>query len=406
MNKSSILAYICVFFLVFAFPLIPGISSAKFLLLLLVVYFIMHPRLLSKYLWRYNYISRNYWKAHLTLFFVTVLTTIIYIQLDFSLSGKVISSFILFPVSYMLLEKCSNTIDIDRAIVYCFVIQSILILLSLISESFYNLTEPFRDVSEHNMESYGRLRGNAICGYQFFGIASMYSFVLLYFILYIERFKYKIPILVLLLIGAVLSGRFSVVGLIIGLFFFVLKNFRGQHLSKLSGYLILFVLIVLLAIKGVYYFAETVDDPFMSKVVSHYLIQPLDSVLEDGDFESSSTDRLDEMYKSQDIKPYLFLGAGKYINSDGTYFGHVDAGYLRTLGYYGFFGFLILLYCIYHVCFKLRNSLDWYGRWAFFVLFLALNYKGDIQVYSNNIIPIIVGFLFFRHNPRNILSNG
>lgn len=406
MNIASILAYICVFFLIFAFPLIPGISSAKVLLLLLVFNFILHPRLLPNYLRRYNFISRNYWKAHLTLVFVTILTTILYIQFDFSLSSKVISSFILFPVSYILLEKCSNKIEIDRAIVYCFIFQSILILLSLISESFYNLTEPFRDVSEQNMESYGRLRGNAICGYQFFGIASMYSFVMLYFLLHIEKFKYKIPILIILLIGAVLSGRFSLVGLIIGLFFFVLKNFKGKHLFKLFCYLVIFVSIVLLAIKGVYYFAETVDDPIMSKVVNNYLIQPLDSVLDDGNLESSSTDRLDEMYRSQDIKPYLFLGSGKYTNPDGTYFGHVDAGYLRTLGYYGFLGFFILLYCIYHICFNSRNSLDRYGRWAFFILFLVLNYKGDIQVYSNNIIPIIVGFLFFSHNSKNIQSHG
>lgn len=406
MNKASILAYICVFFLIFAFPLIPGISSAKLLLLFLVFYFLIHPRLLPEYLRRYNFISRNYWKAHLALVLVTILTTVIYFQFEFSLSSKVISSFILFPVSYILFEKCSSKIDIDKAIVYCFVVQSVLILLSLISESFYNLTEPFRDISEHHQEAYGRLRGNAICGYQFFGIASMYSFVLLYFILYIERFKYKIPILILLLIGAVLSGRFSVVGLIVGLFFFVLKNFKGQQLYKLFGYLILFMSIAILAIRGVYYFAETVDDPTMSMVVNHYLIQPLDSVLEDGDFESSSTNRLDEMYKSRDIEPYLLGGSGKYTNPDGTYFGHVDAGYLRTLGYYGFFGFLILLYCIYHICFKSRNNLDRLGRWAFFILFLVLNYKGDIQVYCNNIIPIIVGFLFFSHNPKNIQSNG
>lgn len=406
MNKASVLAYICVFFLIFAFPLIPGISSAKLLLLLLVFHFLIHPRLLSKYLRRYNLISRNYWKAHLALVLVTILTTVIYFQFDFSLSSKVISSFILFPVSYILFEKCSNKIDIDRAIVYCFVIQSILILLSLISESFYNLTEPFRNISEHHQDAYGRMRGNAISGYQFFGTASMYSFVLVYYILSIESYKCKIPILVLLLIGAILSGRFSVVGLIVGLIFFVLRNFQGQRVSKLFGYLILFMSIAMLATIGVYYFAEMVDDPIMSKVVNHYLIQPLDSVLEDGDFQTSSTDSLAEMYKSQEIKPYLFLGSGKYTNPDGTYFGHVDAGYLRTLGYYGFFGFLILLYCIYHICFKSRNSLDRYGRWAFFVLFLVLNYKGDIQVYSNNIIPIIVGFLFFGHNPKIVKSNG
>lgn len=403
--KSSVLAYICIFFLIFAFPLISGISSAKFLLLLLVLYFIIHPNLLPKYLKKYKYISRNYWKAHLVLAFITIITTVIYFQFDFSLSSKVISSFILFPVSFILLDKCSNKIYIDRAIIYCFTIQSILILLSLISESFYNLTEPFREVSEHHMESYGRLRGNAVCGYQFFGIASMYSFVLLYFILHIDRFKYKISIFILLLIGAVLSGRFSVMGVIVGFFFFVIKNLSGQRIIKLFGYLMLFVSILVLSIKGIYFFAESVDDPLTSRVIDHYLIQPLDSVLEDGDFETSSTDRLNEMYKSQDIKPYLFLGSGKYTNSDGTYFGHVDAGYLRTLGYYGFLGFLVLLYCIFHVCFKTRNSLNRYDRWAFFILFLLLNYKGDIQVYSNNIIPIIVGFLFFSYNSKIMQSN-
>lgn len=31
----------------------------------------------------------------------------------------------------------------------------------------------------------------------------------------------------------------------------------------------------------------------------------------------------------------------------------------------------------------------------FFINFLVLNFKGDVQVFNNNIIPIVVAFLFF-----------
>ena len=46
--------------------------------------------------------------------------------------------------------------------------------------------------------------------------------------------------------------------------------------------------------------------------------------------------------------------------------------------------------------------MDKYTKWAFFILFLVLNYKGDIQVYSNNIVHFIVGFFFFNHDCVNV----
>ena len=218
----------------------------------------------------------------------------------------------------------------------------------------------------------------------------------------LERFKYKIIILFLLSVGAIISGRFSIVGIIVGFVFLLIRNFYIGRISKLFVYILSVALIIFITISGIYYYADMIEDPLMSQVINHYIIQPLDSVLVDGDFQTSSTDALAEMYKMQDIKPYLLFGSGRYTNPDGSYFGLVDAGYLRTLGYYGVLGFNLLIYCVYHICFKSRNSMDKYTKWAFFILFLVLNYKGDIQVYSNNIVPIIVGFFFFNHDCVNV----
>ena len=35
------------------------------------------------------------------------------------------------------------------------------------------------------------------------------------------------------------------------------------------------------------------------------------------------------MYEEDDIKQYFWLGAGRYTNPDGHYFGGVDIGYYR-----------------------------------------------------------------------------
>lgn len=59
------------------------------------------------------------------------------------------------------------------------------------------------------------------------------------------------------------------------------------------------------------------------------------------------------LYEEDDIKQYFWLGAGRYTNPDGHYFGGVDIGYYRMLGYYGI---LFLLITLYFILFNLLNS--------------------------------------------------
>ena len=141
--------------------------------------------------------------------------------------------------------------------------------------------------------------------------------------------------------------------------------------------------------------AESIKDPVMRKVIENYLLQPIESVFETGELQTSSTDSLREMYHSEEIKQYFMLGSGRYMNSDGSYFGHIDIGYYRIMGYYGIIGTVLIFFCLVFFIYFTGSKLDMLTKHAFFLYFLLLNLKGDVHIYSNNVIPILVAFLFF-----------
>lgn len=329
------------------------------------------------------------------VFFFTISITVLWSAFDWSLSSMVFSSFLLYFVSFCLFQFAKPYVNIEKAIVYCFVVQSVFIILSIFSESFYDLVGPFRKVADGFEMKYGRLRGNAISGYQFFGISSMYTFVIAYLILHLKDFRYGLLMFFLLSIAGVCSGRYTVVGIIIGVSVLLWRNVMEGKLSKIIWICVGTVLAVVLSVALLYQYVEEITDPLMYKVVSDYLIDPIDSILVNGSFESSSTNVLMDMYQRDDIKQYFLLGAGKYELENGAYFGGVDIGYYRMLGYYGVLGFILITYAIYYLIYRTRSDLDIYTKHAFFIIFLVLNIKGDVQVFNNNIVPIVVAFLFF-----------
>lgn len=391
------------FFLIFAFPVLPFLSSAKIVMAFVLLELLFHQNINGR-LELFADRLRNFLKLYYLLFFITVGETVINFAFDMSLTFRVLSSSFLYIVSFLFYSDAAKHLNISKVVIYCFVVQSIFILLAIFSESFYSLTAPLRkDMSlEHEM-AFGRLRGNAISGQQFFGISSMYTFVVIYLMLHLKDFKHSIIFLILLFFASICSGRFSIVGFGIGLGMFCWRETLRRKIGKIIGVCTVAFAIFIGLIALLYNNVEAITDPIMYNVVEHYLIDPIDSVLEGGSFESSSTDRLAEMYEQEDIKQYFGLGAGRYTNPDGHYFGGVDIGYYRMLGYYGIIGFLFLTYVLYYLIYCTRSRLDIYTKHAFFINFLILNLKGDIQVFSNNIIPIIVAFLFFTSENENTL---
>lgn len=385
---------VLIFFIIFAFPVFSFLSSAK-----LVMFYVLGLLLLTcglkKYINLFVGCFSKFSIIYYLVFFFTISITVLWSAFDWSLSSMVFSSFLLYFVSFCLFQFAKPYVNIEKAIVYCFVVQSVFIILSIFSESFYDLVGPFRKVADGFEMKYGRLRGNAISGYQFFGISSMYTFVIAYLILHLKDFRYGLLMFFLLSIAGVCSGRYTVVGIIIGVSVLLWRNVMEGKLSKIIWICVGTVLAVVLSVALLYQYVEEITDPLMYKVVSDYLIDPIDSILVNGSFESSSTNVLMDMYQRDDIKQYFLLGAGKYELENGAYFGGVDIGYYRMLGYYGVLGFILITYAIYYLIYRTRSDLDIYTKHAFFIIFLVLNIKGDVQVFNNNIVPIVVAFLFF-----------
>ena len=396
LKKLKIFFYtILIFFLLFSFPILPAISSAKLVMLYVLVGVCLHGGF-KRQVGLFHRRFHNFHIIYFLLFFYTSAETIFCFAFEWTLVGKVISSFIFYFVSLLFYEEVSKEIEVDTSVLYCFALQSIFIILAIFSESFYTLTAPFRaELSLNHEMAYGRLRGNAISGYQFFGIATMYSFVIIYLLLNFKKIKWNFFLLILFIVAAACSGRFSVVGIIIGLTILLIRYVVQGNFKRALWIVVCSAVTIFLIVFLLYNLVDEISDPMMYKVISAYLVAPIDSVIYGGEFQTSSTDGLLDMYEEDDIKKYFVWGAGRYSMPDGSYFGRVDIGYYRMLGYYGIIGFGVITYALYYLIYRTKSNLDIYTKHAFFINFLVLNIKGDVQVFNNNIVPLMVVFLFF-----------
>lgn len=154
------------------------------------------------------------------------------------------------------------------------------------------------------------------------------GFVFLYY-MYLNkevRFKYLLFASLILIIGATIYARSGSMLSMIMVMVMVLNELR----KKKTKFLRYGIVGVLLLIAGV--FAIQKHIPAAQEAV--------DWMLEfvNGKGRSGSTDELLSMYQnfSPSIKT-LLIGDGRWNNSDGSYYGHVDVGILRNILYGGIF---------------------------------------------------------------------
>lgn len=79
---------------------------------------------------------------------------------------------------------------------------------------------------------------------------------------------------------------------------------------------------------------------------------------ENGSLETSSSNRLKEMYFwPEDLKTWL-VGDGRFQNENGSFYKSTDAGYLRNLFYWGILGGLLFYFVQYQYYIIVRKSTD------------------------------------------------
>ncbi|MFB0773028.1 hypothetical protein [Proteus cibi] len=362
------MASLSFFFLIFNFPL-PVIQSSAILALLINI-----PLLINK---RYISLPKNFIKVILAYILILSLTIVITLfnGHDYTLS-LAIAKVIVFIILSSIVISIYRDKNLLELVLNAFSIQAIVSLLSLMSNEFYNITSIFRNTvaQEINMYSDG-IRGNIIASDPFFLTGYLVPIVLYLLLEYRNNFSKTRTIFYLLslIIIAFLSARTSIIGVIFTIFIFTFKHYR----NILFSFFIIFSLILI----GIF-FQE-------NKLIS-FVFELFYNLFHSNSATTKSSDVLLKMLNSFTLPN--FFGEGKWINNDGTYFGHTDSGYMRTIYYYGIFS--IFFYCIYFYLLTLLKF-DYNKKFIIFLFIWSAicQIKGEVFIYpayANSLLLILL----------------
>ena len=323
---------------------------------------------------------------------------------------------------YASLKNKQESIEyIEKIIVYIFIIQTFIELLSFISPTFLDIVRifQFEEETEVAEEAYAGFRGLAISGRLYFEFAATYGLII---IIQMKRiisrdnisFIYIIEYL-LLIIGGFFAGRTIFVAVLFSIVLLLISNksrtFKWNFFFKLVIYLFLFIVcFILLLPSEVLLFVNETFIPWVFDLFIKYY--------ETGSAEESySFNRLNEMYEVSITPEEWIIGAARYMNPDGSYYKHVDAGYLRNILYWGMIGsFMNIIYSLsfFFIPIKLalkkeRNNICFFL--CLIIYSFTLHYKGDLlgscRFYYVVIMLYMLHFLYQKglFPSRIIISN-
>ncbi|WP_323945073.1 hypothetical protein [Aeromonas hydrophila] len=134
---------------------------------------------------------------------------------------------------------------------------------------------------------------------------------------------------------------------------------------------------------------------FQDNVYVEHAMEPVLNFINNGELETTSSDSLMERHLFWPNDKQLLIGDGIYYNSDGSYYGHTDSGFVRQALYGGLFYAISCIFVFSYIVYKV--SFKWFigsQAWLFFIstsiiTFLG-NVKADVYMY-----PALLLNLFF-----------
>lgn len=254
----------------------------------------------------------------------------------------------------LLLNKY-NFYELLKLIVFVAFLQSCIILLMFISESFRELIYLMSDVdAKQLMERYDGFRGFGLAGSVTYDLAVFLAINLMFitYLVSVKQITGRIYLVVYLVIftAAIMTGRSAWIGIFLSVFI-IFWNFRRHTLlvKVLEGgaYISLFSLVMFILIQNFY---PNISNVFIDKIIP-YAFEMFINLFDSGELSTSSTDKLSSMYFSVSESTFL-LGDGYYKdpNNAAYYYMGTDAGYMRHILYYGLFPSMCL-YFFYLSCF-------------------------------------------------------
>ena len=399
------------FLLVFCFP-IPVIGNSVYLAIFLALTKLLYQGKISKILilLKCGYACKLLvWTIAMVIF--GAVFTIINCAFEFSRSFALfslliglISVLIIYPsLSTSRGSKYVSYIEMEKLLVAIFIVQAIISILSFISPNFKTLISHFQFSDDANLaeESYAGIRGLALSGRLYFEFAATCGLIVIFQIKRIVDEEtvtnVSILLLILLIICGFFAGRTALVGLGIGIGFLLLSSLPKRIKFK---FVLRFILILISCFSLILFLAPTDLRDFIFDHLLPWVFDVFIKLHETGSTEDSvSFNGLNQMYENVVIsgKEWIY-GSGIYTEESGRYYGHVDAGYLRQILYWGLAGTLIsLIYTlkIFQLPWKVskHNKNQRLFLLILLVYTLVVHYKGDLLSISRFYYVIL--FLYF-----------
>ena len=387
---NDVLAVLLLFLYIFDFIIIKGISitrSSLFAVIISGVIAANNSKAFKKNI--KNILARRSSKLVLMISPVLLLYTWCVILMqgtsDYSLALSITRAIIWIFVTYLVIASIkvitkSNLVDL---VLGAFIVQSAIIVFSMLSPEFKTLTDVFRsdEIIEHSALRYSGYRALGISGSAYYGLSICYGFIYLLIAQYWNKWRVKNPVIkclivVLMIIAGSSAGRTSQIGLALALPYYVLANCRpgifNIRISR-SGLIsvCLFVALVLFCLP----IQKNVE---MGKTVSWFIDYATSFISNinwsDPLSSTSSTETLSKMYFELTPKQ-LLVGDGLY-DINGHYYMGTDAGYMRTVLYFGIPG-LVLMFILQAFAIAPNNKRIIPMYICTLMLLLIFQYKGE-----------------------------
>lgn len=347
MSLKHIKYIFLLFCLIFSFriPIIYNSAILAFILSIVNLLYVKRVRCVIQIL-KKRYVARIFISL-LLLIIAVILIAGLHQTYDFYAGKTFISQFItLFCAVPVLALICNDypAQKIHKLLIEIFILQSVIQLLCIVSPPLLEFIRKFQDPwGSEIAEGYGGVRGLALASELYFSLAFCYG---LMYIIYTKYLLDKKPVsltdiicFIILIIGTFFAGRTGFVGLGFAIVLFLF--YRSRFLFKFNAFMKLLMVTVAFVVIAISSLPSGIISFFNDKVLP-FAFEFVYSYFEDGKMETASTNRLGEMLETSISFKTFFVGDGRYVNADGSYYMHTDSGYFRPILFGGIF-FLISL---------------------------------------------------------------
>lgn len=316
-----------------------------------IIYYLRHlnKRFFSVYIWT------------LVLLIVGILSTAVFNDAyDFGIF-RVIISIVLYSFSAFfvvdLIHKASDSFSFYTLlewILYITLIQAILSLIIFfipsLKEIYLDIIKRQNELAEHAAIRESAFRLMAVSKIQYANMAVMYGIALLGAVtlpfskeskLYKRKLLYFTSLIIIVVAGVLTARTFFLILICVLLYLWYLLWKKNGLISILKVLLTVFIILILF-FSGM----SLLED---SKYISTYkwAFEWYFSLLENGTFETSSTNNLKSMFIFPDNVKTWLIGDGRLNAANGGFYKNTDVGYFRNLFYWGIIGSLLFYFVQY-----------------------------------------------------------